>query len=265
MAARSRSKKPPTTSSPPVEEAPPAAPAVQRTVPAPYTVVARRYRPQRFEDVVGQDHVVRALRNAIRLNRLAQAYLFCGTRGVGKTSIAPDFRQVPQLRERADGRALPDLRHLRVGRPRAGHRRHRDRRGQQQRRRASARAASKRVFAAQPGPLQDLLHRRSAHALHRRVQRPVENARRASAAREILVCDDRAQQDTNHGAIAVSARTISPASRPTRSRRPWGKSAPGNTSRPSPKRSRSSRAAPAARCGTPSRFWTGCWPPVARS
>jgi DNA polymerase III subunit gamma/tau len=56
-----------------------------------YTVVARRYRPQRFEDVVGQDHVVRALRNAIRMNRIAQAYLFCGTRGVGKTSIARIF------------------------------------------------------------------------------------------------------------------------------------------------------------------------------
>src|SRR5580698_9105187 len=56
-----------------------------------YTVVARRYRPQRLEDVVGQDHVVRALRNAIRMNRIAQAYLFCGTRGVGKTSIARIF------------------------------------------------------------------------------------------------------------------------------------------------------------------------------
>ncbi len=59
-----------------------------RSATEPYTVVARRYRPQRFEDVVGQDHVVRALRNAIRLNRIAQAYLFCGTRGVGKTTMA---------------------------------------------------------------------------------------------------------------------------------------------------------------------------------
>jgi DNA polymerase III subunit gamma/tau len=58
---------------------------------APYTVLARRYRPQRLEDMVGQDHVVRALRNAIRMNRIAQAYLFCGTRGVGKTSIARIF------------------------------------------------------------------------------------------------------------------------------------------------------------------------------
>ncbi len=56
-----------------------------------YTVVARRYRPQRFEDVVGQDHVVQALRNAIRLHRVTHAYLFSGTRGVGKTSIARIF------------------------------------------------------------------------------------------------------------------------------------------------------------------------------
>ncbi len=59
--------------------------------PKAYTVVARRYRPQRFEEVVGQDHVLQALGNAIRLNRIAQAYLFCGTRGVGKTSIARIF------------------------------------------------------------------------------------------------------------------------------------------------------------------------------
>ena len=56
-----------------------------------YTVVARRYRPQRFEDVVGQDHVVKALRNAIRLDRVTHAYLFSGTRGVGKTSVARIF------------------------------------------------------------------------------------------------------------------------------------------------------------------------------
>jgi DNA polymerase III subunit gamma/tau len=63
-----------------------------RRSPAPtYTVVARRYRPQRFDDVVGQDHVVQSLKNAIRLNRIAQAYLFCGTRGVGKTSMARIF------------------------------------------------------------------------------------------------------------------------------------------------------------------------------
>jgi DNA polymerase-3 subunit gamma/tau len=56
-----------------------------------YTVVARRYRPQTFEEVVGQDHVVQALRNAILLGRVTHAYLFSGTRGVGKTSIARIF------------------------------------------------------------------------------------------------------------------------------------------------------------------------------
>ena len=56
-----------------------------------YTVIARRYRPQTFEDVVGQDHVIQSLRNAIKLNRVTHAYLFSGTRGVGKTSIARIF------------------------------------------------------------------------------------------------------------------------------------------------------------------------------
>ncbi len=56
-----------------------------------YTVVARRYRPQSFEEVLGQDHVVDALRHAIEQRRISHAYLFCGTRGVGKTSLARIF------------------------------------------------------------------------------------------------------------------------------------------------------------------------------
>jgi DNA polymerase-3 subunit gamma/tau len=75
------------------DDAPGTNPAVPATAddPGGYTVVARRYRPQRFEDVVGQDHVVQALRNAIGMNRVTHAYLFSGTRGVGKTSIARIF------------------------------------------------------------------------------------------------------------------------------------------------------------------------------
>ncbi|MBI2371934.1 MAG: DNA polymerase III subunit gamma/tau, partial [Deltaproteobacteria bacterium] len=53
-----------------------------------YTVLARRYRPQTFEEVVGQEHVTRTLQNAIRQGRLAHAYLFAGARGVGKTTVA---------------------------------------------------------------------------------------------------------------------------------------------------------------------------------
>ena len=53
-----------------------------------YTVLARRYRPQSFDEVIGQDAVVRTLRNAIAADRVAHAYLFTGTRGVGKTTLA---------------------------------------------------------------------------------------------------------------------------------------------------------------------------------
>ncbi len=56
-----------------------------------YQVFARKYRPRTFQDVLGQDHVVRTLRNAIEQNRLAHAYLFVGPRGTGKTSTARIF------------------------------------------------------------------------------------------------------------------------------------------------------------------------------
>ena len=53
-----------------------------------YTVIARRYRSQTFDDVVGQDAVAQTMKNAIEMGRVAHAYLFCGTRGVGKTTMA---------------------------------------------------------------------------------------------------------------------------------------------------------------------------------
>jgi DNA polymerase-3 subunit gamma/tau len=56
-----------------------------------YTVIARKWRPQTFDDVVGQDHVVRTLRNAVRTGRIAQAYLLVGPRGTGKTTLARIF------------------------------------------------------------------------------------------------------------------------------------------------------------------------------
>ncbi|MBK7403487.1 MAG: AAA family ATPase [Phycisphaerales bacterium] len=56
-----------------------------------YTALARRYRSQSFDEVVGQEPIARTLKNAIESGRVAHAYLFCGTRGVGKTSMARIF------------------------------------------------------------------------------------------------------------------------------------------------------------------------------
>src|SRR6266851_609157 len=66
----------------------PGAEGQPRTEPAGYTVLARRYRPQQFRDIVGQEPVARALINAVQSNRVAHAYLFTGARGIGKTSTA---------------------------------------------------------------------------------------------------------------------------------------------------------------------------------
>ena len=56
-----------------------------------YEALARRWRPRKFEDMLGQEHVLRALTNALDQDRLHHAYLFTGTRGVGKTTIARIF------------------------------------------------------------------------------------------------------------------------------------------------------------------------------
>src|SRR5262245_52812199 len=53
-----------------------------------YLVLARKWRPQTFRDMTGQEHVVKTLANAIQQDRVAHAYLFCGPRGTGKTTAA---------------------------------------------------------------------------------------------------------------------------------------------------------------------------------
>jgi len=58
------------------------------TPPMSYLVLARKWRPQTFDDMTGQEHIVRTIANAIKMDRVAHAYLFCGPRGVGKTTAA---------------------------------------------------------------------------------------------------------------------------------------------------------------------------------
>ena len=68
-----------------------------------YQVIARKWRPQNFTDVVGQEHVVRTLQNAIRSGRTAHAYLFVGPRGVGKTTLARIFAKALNCQSPVDG------------------------------------------------------------------------------------------------------------------------------------------------------------------
>lgn len=74
-----------------------------RQSPSPYTVLARRFRPKSFDEVVGQEHVGQALQNAIRAGRVAHAYLFTGARGVGKTSSARIFAKALNCPHVKDG------------------------------------------------------------------------------------------------------------------------------------------------------------------
>ena len=62
-----------------------------------YQVLARKWRPKQFGDVLGQDHIIKTLVNSIKDDKVAHAYLLTGTRGVGKTTIARIFAKAIKL------------------------------------------------------------------------------------------------------------------------------------------------------------------------
>ena len=72
-----------------------------------YLVLARKYRPTTFNEVVGQDHVIQTLSNSILSGRVAHAFLFCGVRGVGKTTVARILAKSLNCSGRPEGETNP--------------------------------------------------------------------------------------------------------------------------------------------------------------
>ena len=68
-----------------------------------YTALYRKFRPAEFEDVKGQDHIITTLKNQIKAQRIGHAYLFCGTRGTGKTTVAKIFAKAVNCENPVDG------------------------------------------------------------------------------------------------------------------------------------------------------------------
>ena len=202
-----------------------------------YRVLARKYRPQSFAEVIGQErdgpHPVE--RDCLRADR---AGLHAHRRARDRQDDdGPDHRPRAQLhrpgrRRRPDNRALRRMRALPRDRRGPPCRCDRDGRRLAYRGRQDARAARRRALPPGLGAVQDLHHRRSPHALRAFVQRPVEDARRAAARRQIHLRDDRDPQGAADRAVALPAlfaaaragraahRALSPDRRSRRQSRP---------------------------------------------
>ena len=97
-----------------------------------YTALYRKFRPAEFEDVKGQDHIITTLKNQIKADRIGHAYLFCGTRGTGKTTVArimtgllyEDFCKGSQLRASGRRKSLRGMYHVQKYCSRYFHERH---------------------------------------------------------------------------------------------------------------------------------------------
>ncbi|MHC4713458.1 MAG: hypothetical protein ACYTAN_09350 [Planctomycetota bacterium] len=81
-----------------------------------YVVLSRKYRPRTFDEVVGQAHITNTLKNAVESGRIGQAYIFAGTRGTGKTTVARILAKALNCKEgRPNPPALQQVRHMRYG------------------------------------------------------------------------------------------------------------------------------------------------------
>ncbi len=211
---------------------------------AAYTVIARKYRPKSFDDLIGQEAMVRTLKNAFATGRIAHAFMLTGVRGVGKTTTARLLARAlnydseaihePSVTALAEGegrhcRSIVEGRHMDVLELDAA---------SPQPRRRDARAPGRGPLRAGGGPLQGLHHRRSAHAFDRGVQCAAEDARGAAAARQVHLRHHRDPQGPGDHPVALPA--LRPAAgRAGGDRRPTSRRSPRPRARGSrPTRSR---------------------------
>ena len=170
-----------------------------------YTALARKWRPKKFAELVGQEHVRRALVNALASGRVHHAFLFTGTRGVGKTTIARILAKCLNCERGVTAEPCGVCAQLPRDRRRALPRSDRGRCGLAHQGGRYARAARQRAVRPGARALQGVPHRRGAHALDAFLQRAAEDARGAAAAREVPARDHRPAEAAGDGAVALPA------------------------------------------------------------
>ena len=178
---------------------------------AAYTVIARKYRPRTFEDLFGQEAMVRTLRNAFSSGRIAHAFMLTGVRGVGKTTTARLLARALNYKSRHPSTS----RNTRPFPSRASHRRaiiegrHMDVLELDAASRTKVEDMRELLdgvrYAPVGGALQGLHHRRSAHAVDGVVQRPPEDPGRAAAARQVHLRHHRDPQGSGDHPLPLSA------------------------------------------------------------
>ena len=174
-----------------------------------YQVLARKWRPQRFEEVVGQETVTKTLQNAIKSERIAHAFLFAGVRGVGKTTTARLLAKALNCQEGptpspcgecVSCREITEANSIDVleidAASNTGVDNIRELRG-------------KCPLRDGTGSFQDFHYRRSAHALQCGLQRSFKDPGRAAAAREVHSGDHRVRQDSGDESLLAANSTIS--------------------------------------------------------